>query len=275
MIKSIGSWAHNWLPPVIANHINRHISGRVRFEGDFASWKEAVSASQGYDSEAILAKVLAATLKVKNGEAAYERDSVTFEKIDYSWPLLSALMWGAARSGGELNVLDFGGALGSSYFQNRQYLKALPNVSWSVVEQAHFVQAGRQYIQGQKLRFYQSIDDCLAENRPNVILLSSALQYIDTPFDLLSELSSTGAACLVVDRTPFSNSDEDRLLIQKVPPNIYSASYPMWAFSQSKFLSFTELGWNKVSQHSCPEGLVNSRDGFDFSFQGMLFEAKT
>ena len=70
----------------------------------------------------ILDKVLAATLKVKQGQAVFERDSVLFDEIEYSWPLLAGLMWAAASNGGKLNVLDFGGALGSSYYQNRKFL---------------------------------------------------------------------------------------------------------------------------------------------------------
>ena len=40
--------------------------------------------SSGYDSQLILDKVLTSTLKVKNGEAAYERDSVLFDEIQYA-----------------------------------------------------------------------------------------------------------------------------------------------------------------------------------------------
>ena len=59
----------------------------------------------------ILGKVLEATLKVKNGEAVYERDLVLFDHIEFYWPVLSGLMWVAARNNGRLNVLDYGGTL--------------------------------------------------------------------------------------------------------------------------------------------------------------------
>jgi putative methyltransferase (TIGR04325 family) len=74
-----------------------------------------VEASTGYDSEIILEKTRDALLKVKNGEAAYERDSVLFDEIQYAWPLLTSLMWVAAQAKGILNVLDFGGSLGTTY----------------------------------------------------------------------------------------------------------------------------------------------------------------
>jgi len=120
--------ARDWLPPVLARWLRRVRGMGVSFEGDFATWEEARAHCTGYDSEAIFTAVLAATLKVKHGKAAFERDSVTFEQVEYAWPVLSGLMWAAARNGGKLNVLDFGGALGSAYFQNKKFLKSLAEV---------------------------------------------------------------------------------------------------------------------------------------------------
>src|SRR5712691_3342391 len=89
--------------------------------GDYAAWEDAVHASTGYDSEVILEKTRTALLQVKNGQAVYERDSVVFDEVQYAWPLLAGLLWIATRSGGKLDVLDFGGSLGSTYFQNRAF----------------------------------------------------------------------------------------------------------------------------------------------------------
>ena len=103
-------------PPVFL-HLAKRLCGNpprdaYGLSGDYHSWDEALASSAGYDSEIILEKTRAALLKVKNGEAAYERDSVLFDEIEYAWPLLAGLMWVAARCQGTLNVLDFGGSLG-------------------------------------------------------------------------------------------------------------------------------------------------------------------
>lgn len=271
MLKSL---ARNWLPPVVIHWIRKIRNDGMRFEGDFAAWEEANVLCTGYDSEVILAKVLAATLEVKRGEAAFERDSVRFDVIEYAWPLLAGLMWAAARSGGRLNVLDFGGALGSSYFQNRKFLQSLPDMHWNVVEQPHYVEAGRKHIQDERLRFYNTLEECLSENQPNVILLSSVLQYLESPDILIDKLNKISAMCLVVDRTPFSKYEEDKLVVQKVPGAIYAASYPMWIFSNSRFEKLLEENWSVVSSTLSPEGSVRTASGLDFSFQGMLLEAR-
>ena len=206
----------DWCPPICLRLFRQFRKGdSLSFEGDYSTWFEASVNCTGYDAEEILAKVLAATLKVKHGEAVFERDSVLFDQIEYVWPLLSGLMWAAARSGGRLNVLDFGGALGSSYFQNRRFLQTLPDVRWNVVEQSHYVDAGRAHIEDEKLRFYKSIDECLTVNQPNVILLSSVVQYLESPTDLIRELNRVGALCLIFDRTPFSLNREDKLVLPK------------------------------------------------------------
>ena len=265
--------ARDWLPPVLARWFRQVRGGGIRFEGDFATWAEANRHCTGYDAEEILAKVLASTLKVKHGEAATERDSVLFDQIEYAWPVLAGLMWAAARTGGRLNVLDFGGALGSSYFQNRKFLQSLPDVRWNVVEQPHYVDEGRKYIQDEQLRFYKTIVECLSENQPNVILLSSVLQYLESPADLFSELNKVGALCLVVDRTPFTLHEKDKLVVQKVPTTIYSASYAMWIFSLSEFEKLLAENWSLVAPNISPEGYVRTTNDSEFSFQGMLLEA--
>ena len=46
------------------------------FFGDFPSWEEARKQSTSYDSDVIFERVRDAALKVKNGEAVYEGNSV-------------------------------------------------------------------------------------------------------------------------------------------------------------------------------------------------------
>lgn len=266
--------ARNWLPPVLVRWLCQMRGGEIRFEGDFATWKEANSHCTGYDAEEILAKTLASTLKVKHGEAAAERDSVLFDQIEYAWPVLAGLMWAAARSGGRLNVLDFGGALGSSYFQNRKFLQTLPEVRWNVVEQPHYVDAGRKHVQDTQLRFYKTIEECLSENQPNVILLSGVLQYLESPSDLISELNKVGALCLVVDRTPFTLHAKDKLVVQKTPTSIYFASYPMRIFSLSELEKLLSRNWCIVASNLSLDGHVRITNDFEFSFEGMLLEAR-
>jgi len=195
------------------------------WQGGYPDWQSASAASGGYDSEAVFAKVRDASRKVRDGKAIYERDSVLFDHIEYSWPLLAGLMWMAARHDGKLRLIDFGGSLGSAYRQNRLFLRDFQEVRWNVVEQAHFVHCGQEEFQTEELRFYDSIDACLAVEKVDGILLSSVLQYIEDPYVLLEQVCEDGFDCILIDRTPFSEG-KDLITVQHVPESIYKASYP-------------------------------------------------
>lgn len=276
--KFLKSLAKNWMPPTLLRWMRQIRLGSggvgIRFDGDFDNWEEAAAQCTGYDAVEILAKVLAATKMVKRGEAAFERDSVLFDEIEYSWPVLAGLLWAAARNGGRLNVLDFGGALGSSFFQNKVFLQSIAEVQWNVVEQLHFVEAGLEHIQDRQLQFYRTIEDCVAVNQPNVILLSSVLQYLESPIEVLEKLQHVGATCLIIDRTPFSNESTNKIVAQRVPSSIYHGSYPMRIFSLSKLMNILKPDWQLTASSLSPEGFTRSTSGIEFSFQSLLFEVR-
>jgi len=235
--------------------------------GDYRSWDEAMAASTGYDSGIILEKTKEALLKVKSGEAAYERDSVLFDEIQYAWPLLAGLMWVAARCGGRLNILDFGGSLGSTYFQNWVFLSALPMVRWNIVEQSSHVGIGKAWFQDDNLRFYAGIAECLAETQPNVVLLSSVLQYLERPYIVLDQILELPCDHIIIDRTPFWAGSLDRLCVQTVPPSIYLASYPSWIFSRPQFHSRIHEDWEIMVTFDNPDRLSGP---VEFVYQGMF-----
>ncbi len=236
-MSRIRSLARDWVPPALARSVQALRSDGIRFDGPFASWEDATAKSTGYDADDILARVLDATLKVRRGEAAYERDSVLFDRIDYVWPVTAGLMWAAARANGRLDVLDFGGSLGSSYFQHARLLAALAEVRWGVVEQPHFARAGQAALQDERLRFHESIGQCLAASRPNVILLSSVLQYLADPLPVITELCAVGAGVIIVDKTIVNTSLRHRIYVQHVPASIYRASYPCRSLSESALVA--------------------------------------
>ena len=270
----------DWLPPVLTNTIRRLISSKpdnnqcnIAFEGDYQTWEEAQANSSGYNQADILEKVKNATLKVKNGEAVYERDSVLFDHVEYAWPVLAGLMWVAAQNQGKLHALDFGGSLGSSYFQNRQFLSSLTEVTWSVVEQSHFVECGREFIADDCLRFYSTIDECLEQRSPHVILLSSVLQYLESPHIILEEIGNVGASLIILDRTIVNKTERDIPYNQIVPPSIYSASYPCWSLSEDELIKSLSVSYHLVSDF--PSLNFPALKEIESIFKGFIFIKKT
>lgn len=191
----------------------------------FADWESACAAAGGHDAEGVFAKVYQASCAVRDGKAVYERDSVLFKAIEYSWPLLACLMWAAARHNGMIRIIDFGGALGSSYRQNRRFLDDIQDVSWNIVDQERFVRCGQQEFQTRELHFYDSIESCLQEEKVDGIILNGVLQYLEDPYAFIEDLCLRHLDYIILDRTPFSLSKE-KITVQHVPENVYKASYP-------------------------------------------------
>lgn len=241
------------IPPIAMPFVRRVYTGHGYF-GNYPNWEAARRASSGYDAEHILEKVKAALLKVKQGESVYERDSVLFDRIEYSWPVLAGLLWIASQNENRLNVLDFGGSLGSTYFQNRKFLSCLKEFHWSIVEQPHFVRCGQENFQDETLRFYASIEDCLSDNNPSVLILAGVLAYLEDMDGMLASMLKQNFPYIIVDRTGFVSEGEDRITVQRVPTRIYKASYPCRFFNESKLLSvFAASGYELVADFVNPD----------------------
>lgn len=226
-------------PPIIINFFQKlknSVKRQLIWTGDYKTWEDAQARCTGYSSEIILERVKNSLLKVKNGEAVYERDSVLFDEIQYNWALLAGLLKAALENDGKLCVLDFGGSLGSSYFQNQKFLSSLKELHWCIVEQTHFVDCGKEYVEDEHIEFFDTIEKCMTKYKPNVILLSSVLQYLEKPYDWIEKFVSLNIPYIILDRTSFIASPKDRITVQNVPQSIYLASYPCWFFNEKKLM---------------------------------------
>ena len=260
-----------WLPPVLIDWLRALLKRGIRFSGPYSSWENAANSASGYDSAEILERVKQATQLVLQGKAAYERDSVAFSRPQYPFAMLAALMRVAMEHNNRLSVLDFGGSLGSSYFQCRGFLPTSLDLHWSIVEQPNFVKCGKELINDQCLQFFYDADSAVAENRPNVILLASVLQYLPDPEKLLAGLAKYSCPYLIVDRTPLTNLAEDIISVQHVPPSIYRASYPCWIFSKAKVLEILSEKYRLIAEYTGPDGYYNL-GRVRFSFPGMILK---
>ena len=227
------------------------------FDGRYGSWDEACKAArvrgEGYDQLRILDRVARATREVISGKAAFERDSVLFERADYPYPVLACLLQIAAGNKGHLSVLDFGGALGSLYHQCRPFLRGLEKLRWRVVEQPHFVAAGRADFQTDELQFFTSVAECLSIETPDVALFSGVLQYLEEPQIPVDAACRAGMAVLV-DRTPMVATETDVFTVQTVPASIYAASLPFRAFGTKSLQRLIPADYVRVADFDALDG---------------------
>jgi putative methyltransferase (TIGR04325 family) len=261
----------NICPPVITEYYKKK-NKIYGFFGNYPDWESAKKHAKSYDSDIIIEKVKNSALKVKRGEVAYERDSVLFDKIDNSWPLLANLLWIASLNSNRLNVLDFGGALGTSYFQNISYLKHLEPLNWNIVEQKKFVDYGKELFEDENLKFYYTLEDSIREKIPNVILLSSVLQYLEKPYEFLGKIINLRIPYIIFDRTTFLKEGSDRATVQIVPPKIYEASYPCWMFNRKKFLDFFKDRYELIADFDAHIGTIIELEDTTATYQGFFYK---
>jgi putative methyltransferase (TIGR04325 family) len=238
----------------------------VAYVGDFPDFAAAKACSTGYEGNVILERTRTALHKVLRGEAAYERDAVTFDKLEPPGPLLGLLHRIAAEHHGQLSVLDFGGSLGSTYFHCRPFLAGLPQLEWSIVEQPAHVTCGEREFANAQLKFYPTIPACLQERRPSVLLLSGVLQCLPEPWEFFRDAATHGFDWIILDRTPFIPADRDRLTVEVVSPRIYPASYPAWFFSRPRFEERVPAGWEIVAEFDALDRQL--LDGVELTFKG-------
>jgi putative methyltransferase (TIGR04325 family) len=242
--------------------------------GDYSSWAAAAAAAKGYQAANILEIQRNAMRKVRDGQAVYERDSVLFDEIEYFFPTVAALLLIASRNGNRLSVLDFGGALGSTYYQNRHLLSHLASLTWHVVEQPHFVEAGQAEFRNGQLDFYSSIDAAWQASAPDVVLLSSVLQYLDDPFVLMKTIAERNPPYILVDRTPVLDAGRERIVVQTVPPNIYPATYPCRLFAPGAIEAALEGRYHPRFRFEAHVGTNIDVDRSRARYRGIFFERR-
>jgi putative methyltransferase (TIGR04325 family) len=262
-------------PPIVRDFRLRLLDRAVRYHGRPLGWRQAREMSGGYGDDNIVARVTCAARSVLSGSARYERDSVPFNDTNYPFAVLAALLRAASLNLNRLEVIDFGGSLGSTYYQCRAFLNSVSAIDWRIVEQPKFVDVGRREFSNEELTFVRDLNELPPISSGAIVLACSVLQYMEVPSATLADLGALPARHLVIDRTPISEDPDDRLCVQHVPKSIYEASYPCWILSHSRLLSEVSKTWRVISDYACVGNHAHTDDGLEFEYRGLILEKYT
>lgn len=237
------------------------------FSGNYSTWQEALSKTKSYHDDTIFNKVLSSTKKVASGEACFERDAVAFYEPEYNWFILGCLNY-VYHTQKTLNVADFGGALGSIYFQHKQQLEIIHPLHWHVIEQSELVKLGKENFESENLSYHNSLKEA-NQNKPlDIVMFRCVLPYLENPYAILQQTIDLAPAFILIDKNPFIDGP-DRICIQKVSKKIVSSSYPAWFFNKKKMMDFMSKHYELVfSDYN--QDLVN----INASYEGHLFIKK-
>ena len=226
----------------------------VRYFGNYCNWDEALNECNGYDDVKILNKVISAVDKVVNGDAVWERDGCLFYEHKYVYCICAPLLRCALRNQNRgVRILDIGGALGSTYFQNKEYLAEIKNLEYIVVEQDHFVDYGQHNLENGTLKFIKSLEHWEKLDKLDIILLSASLQYISQYQEVISKIMKAQPHYIILDRILVS--DKMRICRETVPECIYEGSYPLRIFAENQIENFFVFDYKLIEQDiaSVPE----------------------
>jgi putative methyltransferase (TIGR04325 family) len=253
-------------PPLLYDCL-RVIAGRKNiFKVSNDSWDKVVARSKTYQDKRLLNNIIEKNQQLT--EDQYERDGILFDKYQYSSELNANLLLIIdliQRKNEPLNILDFGGGLGTTY---RQFVKFTNNkipVIWNIVEQKKIVEAGKENIKKDNVYFYEKIADVAT---PDVVIISSVLEFIENPKSKIIELISTKAKYFIIDRTPIYDG-EANVLTQMIPSKKIGGSYPCWIFSEKLFLSYFDEyrlinNWNALGEEIIFSKITANYKGYFF-----------
>lgn len=211
---------------------DRDIS-QTYYLGDYTCWDEANRECKGYDDEVIIKKVIESVQKVLHGEALWERDGYLFYKEKNIYPICATILKCAIQNRNQgVRILDIGGSLGSTYFQNKNYLTDVKNLEYIIAEQKHFTDYGKKYLEDKTLKFINSIDSFDDLGEIDIVLMSASLQYIWPNKMLIKKIQKLNARYLILDRIAVSS--RTRICKEIVSKEIYQSSYPMMIYTEDE-----------------------------------------
>jgi putative methyltransferase (TIGR04325 family) len=168
-----------------------------------------------------------------------------------------------------VKVVDFGGGPGTHY----SLVQSMPNfdvTQYTIVESPAVATALQEF--SDEIVSWMHVSD---ENplkglgTVDIVLSSSALQYVENPFGVLREFA-TMAPTVILDRLPLVDCPSHFLAKQNTRYESRGVSFPAWIFSESAFLAeLHNIGYQVIYRWEVPEDrpfLMGRR----WSNQGML-----
>ena len=263
--------ASNYMPPIIRRCIRNILSDNIKFEGPFENWCSAKDRTGDYSQGAILDRVSIATSEVLSGAATYEQDGKAFCGTPPPSNALNGLLLAAGLGSGRLNVLDFGGGLGSHFLRWRPFLSAIPQLRWHVLEQSNYTELGRALFKDVSNIEFHSRSESI-ESSIDAVLASSVLQYVDEPCVKLEMLLQFKSQIFILDRTLLG--EQDLAMVQSTPKRMGGTSYPVWILNKSRIFSRLENDYDCLTEFQGSDE-VSGLGKLNAKFSGSIWKRRS
>jgi len=250
----------------LANLWRRRKKSPYGFFSGYSTWEEALKDSTSYMS----GPIIEATVNERQ-QFMSKFDPADLFVDDRTQQLLSALaVIQQKKPITSFKVLDFGGGAGPYFYVMRRALAHM-EIDWTIVETEEMADAFRRF-EEPHLRWRTSLPEAsVSGNKPfDLCLASSSLPYVPMPYDILQKLIALGRF-VITNRMAFIDGPEDKIAVQRVPPEIFTGSYPAWFFSREKLLAFMQKYSHLTLRWKVPQDAFNF-EGKRIVFEGYMFE---
>ena len=208
----------DFVPPILLRWIFSR-PDPYGFFGDYSDWAAAAAESRPYDLDVdVTARFLDET-----------RKGIRETGLNAAVALVALL-----AQGENANVLDFGGGLGVGYFRLSPIVPGAI-ASWRVIEKPHVADYGTRHFGDDKLSFWRSLPEATRGWLPDIVIISSVLEYLPDRYDVLTKLGSLKPGEIIVDRSPIG--ERERFMIQRVPAQNGGYVVPCAVLSRAKLES--------------------------------------
>ena len=190
----------------------KHLFKKTQFHGNFKNYKEASDKVKGY------------VTNFSKHEHLIDPLGTEFDSGHIG------IYLGLIKPPISKNVLDWGGGVGTIYYEMRKYHKA----NWHIVDLDDVVNYGKRKLQTEHLNFWKSIDTALNNVTPDTIVMNSSLHYAPDPYNIAKQLASIGSKKIIINRTLIA--DKHKVLIQR-DPGLSNSSCPVTFIEEKRLLS--------------------------------------
>lgn len=158
----------------------------------------------------------------------------------------------------EINVIDFGGQLGATFFEIRKLISENIKLNWNVIETEKMTQIGKKYHQNQDLNFSNNLDD-FKKTDIDIIIASGSIQYTPNPIKFINKIIDIQPHYIYFCRLPLNCISDENIIttqssnLQDNGPTILDnikdkkITYPITIITKSNFETAV-LSSNKYTQ---------------------------
>jgi len=230
-------------PPILVESYRRlnQVRQNYTWEGIYQHMRDVptVNASYGYSER----------VREMSVQAAGFLADMRAGQIACLWhDFLASVAATTSASSGKLRVLDFGGAVGSGFIQLCTVLPKATTLEYHVVDLPEMCAAGRiLFADEPRIYFHTAVANVI--DKPDIVYVSSVLQYIEDYAERLRTLAAVGARWLILARVATGNIPTYATRQLNLPGQVL----PYWFLNRDELVNLLQHGGYRLAH----EGLAD------------------